>query len=458
MALGYTSGGGSFGLNGTGPKFDSQPGQSGNTPRDDVSGLGFTYDHLNTEKDDMIPEGYYEDPQFLEIAESEKSTGAELETYLEEKEIYSDDSDEFEAEVKRRLDVENAVIKRKKTDLEEDEPADEDFHVDSDKVLESYYNYSVQTIGLLYYPFFLIVIWLFYTETVISTMWGIRYKDFLYYFLFSVIIIPFQIVVDILCFNIMAYYEDTDYNPALKKWDGEFRDRKNYWAGKDDLNFNLESKLRLLAKLAFSSQYYFVATFGMSGILFTLLGIMTILLSEYNPWHDTLVFLPVIWNWILLETIEKLTIKAREKLRIWETSGAKKTEPKKTAKSSETMLKFNEQACINEELIFQKFDQVSVIRNHEEKIKKNLNTMEDSVFASEGYNEKFLGRNKVWLKDNVGTLLSPKTTFIYKETILDNFQNIYGVLTLDPEEEEEQLDSVATTKWVLDVKEKEQIR
>jgi hypothetical protein len=84
--------------------------------------------------------------------------------------------------------------------------------------------------------------------------------------------------------------------------------------------------------------------------------------------------------------------------------------------------------------------------------------MEDSVFASQGYNEEFLGRNKVWLKDNVGTLLSPKTTFIYKETILDNFQNIYGVLTLDPEEEEEQLDSVATTKWVLDVKEKEQIR
>jgi len=51
-------------------------------------------------------------------------------------------------------------------------------------------------------------------------------------------------------------------------------------------------------------------------------------------------------------------------------------------------LKFNEQTCINEELIFRKFDQIVTLKNNEEKIKKNLVNMKDSVFGKEEYNEE----------------------------------------------------------------------
>ena len=196
-----------------------------------------------------------------------------FEKFLEKNAVESDDEDYFEIEIKRKIDYLKTALNKNN---ENQDKFDEDFHVDSDNVLESYYNYSVQTVGLLYFPLFLLIIWIFYDETYIMGNWNIPIQHYIYYFIFSVVIIPFQIIIDIFCYNIMDYFFEYDYLVALKKWDDEWKSRKNIWACSDDLNYNLEPKLRTLAKLNFSSQYYFVATLAMSGLLYIVIGIMSI--------------------------------------------------------------------------------------------------------------------------------------------------------------------------------------
>ena len=59
------------------------------------------------------------------------------------------------------------------------------------KLLELYVGYSNDTLSLLYTPFFVGLLWLFYEETVVAALYGIKPQDFVYYFLFSLVIIPF---------------------------------------------------------------------------------------------------------------------------------------------------------------------------------------------------------------------------------------------------------------------------
>lgn len=63
-----------------------------------------------------------------------------------------------------------------------------------------------------------LIIWQFYDETAFAAKWSIKKKDFLFYFLFSVIIIVFQVFIDILCYNIMSFYLGNDFLGSLKKW------------------------------------------------------------------------------------------------------------------------------------------------------------------------------------------------------------------------------------------------
>ncbi len=92
------------------------------------------------------------------------------------------------------------------------------------------------------------IIWQFYDETAISTKWSIKRKDFIFYFLFSVAIIPFQVIIDVLFYNIMTYYHDKDYYRSLIKWNQDFKERgkNHFWRMFSDWKTDLEPKVRPL--------------------------------------------------------------------------------------------------------------------------------------------------------------------------------------------------------------------
>ena len=127
-----------------------------------------------------------------------------------------DAPDLFELAIKQKLNSQNNL--NDKVKKEEANDGNDLFNVDSDNNIESYYNYTVEVVSFFYMPFINLVIWQFYDETSVSKQWGIRRKDFFFYFLFSSIVIPFQVIIDILFFNIMSYYLGFDYLNSLRKW------------------------------------------------------------------------------------------------------------------------------------------------------------------------------------------------------------------------------------------------
>ena len=44
---------------------------------------------------------------------------------------------------------------------------------------------------LFFNPYFVLILWVFYDETVVAKMYGIKSYDFVYYFLFALTIVPF---------------------------------------------------------------------------------------------------------------------------------------------------------------------------------------------------------------------------------------------------------------------------
>lgn len=89
------------------------------------------------------------------------------------------DMDEF-ADMRKESGNETGL--RLDDDVEEEDVA---------KLLSLYTGYSNDTLSLLYTPFFVGLLWMFYDETAVAALYGIRQQDFVFYFLFSLIIIPF---------------------------------------------------------------------------------------------------------------------------------------------------------------------------------------------------------------------------------------------------------------------------
>lgn len=131
-----------------------------------------------------------------------------------------DASDDFEDIIKLKfIELEKLKgVKKVEEEKEKEEVEEGKENVDADANIETYYNYCVRTNSMLYLPVVCLIIWQFYSETAFSVKWSIKEKDFLFYFLFSVMIIPFMIVIDILFYNLMTYIYAYDYLGSLMKW------------------------------------------------------------------------------------------------------------------------------------------------------------------------------------------------------------------------------------------------
>lgn len=133
------------------------------------------------------------------------------------KEVDKFQVDFFEKEYKKKLQFFASLKGTGKGKVDEHNEKEED-GVDADAHLEKYYNDAVKTISVCYTPVIVFFIWLFYEETAFASKWSIKKKDFIFYFLFSLTIIPFQIVIDILFYNIMSFCHRFDYLGSIAVW------------------------------------------------------------------------------------------------------------------------------------------------------------------------------------------------------------------------------------------------
>lgn len=175
------------------------------------------------------------------------------------------------------------------------------------------------------------LIWQFYEETGVSIKWGIKQKDFIFYFLFNTAIIPFQTVIDILFYNLMKHFRELDYIACLKAWEQDFSKNGlvHFWRGFAPVKTEIEGKSRPLDQFSFSSQFYFVSYIGTNGFLMIILGVNAVMETGLNPYNDPALPILLVLNQVTLYLIEIFCIYIRKKFKIWEIS-----EPKEQEKST----------------------------------------------------------------------------------------------------------------------------
>ena len=159
---------------------------------------------------------------------------------------------------------------------------------DIEKLLETYNGYTIELFSLLYGPFFIGILWNFYEPIQIIANYGIKREDFILYFLFSIMMLPFQLVLDVFMHNCYEYFNGWAVHDFIDLMNHKFQDRKYRWADLDNSNETaVEDKNRGLYRLSFSSQYYFICTIFTSGILITMLGLQTLIVTpNYNLFDD----------------------------------------------------------------------------------------------------------------------------------------------------------------------------
>ena len=127
----------------------------------------------------------------------------------------------------------------------------------------------------------LLIVWAFYSETNMAPQYNITEEGYIYYYLFSLIQIPYQLFIDILFYNIIDLYHHINFYNYLIACSERFSKRKYNWiADNDELNDEVEPKCASLHEFAFSSQYYFVMTIAMSGIFLSLFGFQILISNE----------------------------------------------------------------------------------------------------------------------------------------------------------------------------------
>ncbi len=129
--------------------------------------------------------------------------------------------------------------------------------------------------------------WLFYDETNTMASYAINKINYIYYILFSITMVPFQLIMDVLFLNILEQQWDCDFVDYLIRSSKRFKDRKHRWILHDhDHKEFLQYKYRTIDATCFSSQYYFSTGLNLSGISFCIMGIQTVSSYQYNALMD----------------------------------------------------------------------------------------------------------------------------------------------------------------------------
>lgn len=145
----------------------------------------------------------------LQRMEDAKIDQADLERRRKERNADGEEEEEGPGEEQEAKEVEeedeeeesgDAKAKNSDEEEEEEQGGDDDADVDLDEdagemevegLIGEYVGYSNDTLALLYTPIFVALLWMFYEETVVAKLYGIRVQDFVFYFLFSMVILPF---------------------------------------------------------------------------------------------------------------------------------------------------------------------------------------------------------------------------------------------------------------------------
>ena len=177
---------------------------------------------------------------------------------------------------------------------------------------------AVLFVAAIFSPLFILFIVMFSTELGISTDFG--GIDLQFYIYFGIIMLMFQFLYDILVSNCMETAYGWKLNAYLFTARKTFVERKAKWILNDADPAGIEyiqPNLRRIHKMAFSNQFYFVASALTYGTLLSVYGAAACVYNGYQLYRDNLMVPLCILMMILCWSIEVVSLKLARTVGLW---------------------------------------------------------------------------------------------------------------------------------------------
>merc|ERR1711871_190974 len=173
-------------------------------------------------------------------------------------------------------------------------------------------------------PLILLMYW-FQQEYQVETLYGIQAKDLLFFVYFSLLIIPFQMNIDIFLHNFLELMHGWKLHDYIAFCNERFSKRTRRWMGNDtELNEALQADLRPLDHMCMSDQFFFMTSLHALGIMFTVLGYMlTQIAAEggHNIFQDPGSPALIMILKVLSKFYVKFMLRLADKYKIWWVEG-----------------------------------------------------------------------------------------------------------------------------------------
>jgi hypothetical protein len=317
---------------------------------------------------------------------------------------------------------------------------------DLEPICNHYNDYSGELLVALYNPIFIAIIWNFYDPTQIAANYEIQKSDFLLYFLFSLMIMPFILVMDIFLHNCNECFNGWPIHDFLDLMNEKFNRRNRRWVGlcpepEEDL---LEPEMRDLYRMCYSAQFYFMCSLFLTGVLLCTLGIQTLLANpDYIFFRDPALIGLCTFVLMLCGSTHLICWVLANLFKLWKVEELPQSKPQESGGEDlselfERLYKRPKRNLIVP--VFSNWTKVDLVKADDEVIRQELNTgrLHDPVLR-----EKFLEANMKWLQNNLKVVFTPRTVAQYRPLILTKFRKVFGDIdeqvpyTHEPEELEE---------------------
>ncbi|KAL4453837.1 hypothetical protein ABPG73_001341 [Tetrahymena malaccensis] len=235
---------------------------------------------------------------------------------------YLIDQDEFEKTFQSVFDkkfmkgFKKQNNKNSHEDIEREEKKENELRFKQNKIFS---DFCYNTFTVLATPFQVIALWMFYDSNKMFVRWVISKEGLVFYYLFNVWNIPFQIFVDILLLKSVEQIHQVSIKEYVNLCRERFKNRKFNWKADDttDALKCLEPTLQKIDVWCFSSQYFFCLSVFVSGMICVLQGVQTIQINNYNLFADKILFfLLIIWV-CLCFFIEKVCYFVYKSTSLW---------------------------------------------------------------------------------------------------------------------------------------------
>jgi hypothetical protein len=257
-------------------------------------------------------------------------------------------------------------------------------------IIESYNNTCMDNVNLFFFPYFVYLLMQYRQQIYLPILFSIRTSDMVIYLYYTISLIVFQPLGDILIYGQLELFNGWKIYEYLVYSRYRFLQRETRWKGlEDSLDECIEENWRRLDQMCFSSQYYFMLTIQFGGIVYLFLAFECWLRANiYSVFSDS--GFPILFILMLMLYIffEWLTLFLARYFKVWKT------------KHEDTEWHF-QKTPIEDELNIPGWEEIQAANPDLYLMNKRIN--------SETFRYKFLNYNRQWLVDQLPNILTPRT-------------------------------------------------